>query len=40
VQRIVSVHGGSVRVEDGQGLKGARFVLELSAYGAVETLRD
>ncbi len=40
VQRIVSVHGGRVRVESGSVLKGARFVVELSAYGALETLRD
>jgi len=40
VQRIVSVHGGSIRVEDGTVLKGARFVVELSAYGALETLQD
>ncbi len=40
VQRIVSVHGGRVRVEEGKVLKGARFVVELSAFGAQETLRD
>ncbi len=38
VQRIVSVHGGRVRVEEGKVLKGARFVVELSAFGAQETL--
>ncbi len=40
VQRIVSVHGGRVRVEEGKVLKGARFVVELSAFGVLETLRD
>jgi signal transduction histidine kinase len=40
VQRIVSVHGGKISVEDGVVLKGARFVVELSAYGSQETLRD
>jgi len=40
VQRIISVHGGSIRVEDGTVLKGARFVVELSAYGALGTLQD
>ncbi|NOY25584.1 MAG: HAMP domain-containing histidine kinase [Oligoflexia bacterium] len=29
VQRIVEVHGGTIRVEDGRTLSGARFVLEL-----------
>jgi signal transduction histidine kinase len=28
-QRIVQVHGGEVRIEDGQALSGARFVIEL-----------
>lgn len=40
VQRIVSVHGGRIRIEDGEVLKGARFIVELSAFGALETLRD
>lgn len=40
VQRIVSVHGGRVRVEEGRVLPGARFVVELSAHGAQTTLRD
>ena len=40
VQRIVSVHGGRVRVEEGRVLCGARFVVELSAYGSQTTLRD
>lgn len=40
VQRIVSVHGGRVRAEAGDVLEGARFVVELSAFGALETLRD
>jgi signal transduction histidine kinase len=31
VQRVIEVHGGSVRVEDGRTLSGARFVVELSA---------
>lgn len=29
--RIVTAHGGSIRVEDGPGLGGARFVVELPA---------
>lgn len=38
VQRIVSVHGGSVRVEAGRKLSGARFVLELPRPGTLDSL--
>ncbi len=38
VQRIVSVHGGSVYVEDGSSLGGARFVLQLPRPGTLDTL--
>lgn len=31
VQRILEVHGGHIRIEAGQGLPGARFVVELPA---------
>ena len=31
VQRIVQAHGGSIRIERGQSLSGARFVVELPA---------
>ena len=38
VQRIVSVHGGSVKVEDGSSLGGARFVVLLPRPGTLDTL--
>ena len=38
VQRIVSVHGGAVFVEDGSSLGGARFVLILPRPGTLDTL--
>ena len=38
VQRIVSVHGGVIRVEEGKALSGARFVLELPKPGTLDTL--
>lgn len=38
VQRIVSVHGGSVHVEDGSSMGGARFVLLLPRPGTLDTL--
>jgi signal transduction histidine kinase len=31
VRRIIDVHGGSVRIEEGRALPGARFVVELPA---------
>ena len=37
VRRIVSVHGGRIRVEEGKTLGGARFVLELPRPGTIDT---
>ncbi len=37
VRRIVSVHGGAIRVEEGKTLGGARFVLELPRPGTIDT---
>jgi len=37
VRRIVSVHGGRIRIEDGTTLGGARFVIEIPRPGTIDT---
>ncbi len=38
VRRIVSVHGGRIRCEEGASLGGARFVIDLPRPGTIDTL--